>query len=103
MVTLIKNHQKELKNLCRQYNVQRLEIFGSAASGEGFDIKTSDIDFLVEFLPTNPREHSRAYFGLLEALQDMFARPIDLVEIKAVSNPYLMESINENRSSIYAA
>jgi hypothetical protein len=103
MITLIKNHQKELENLCRQYNVQRLEIFGSAASGEGFDIKTSDIDFLVEFLPMNPGEHSKAYFGLLEALQDMFARPIDLVEIRAVSNPYLMESINENRSSIYAA
>ena len=103
MVTLIRNHQKELENLCRRYNVRHLEIFGSAANGKGFDIKTSDIDFLVEFLPMNIGEHSKAYFGLLEALQDMFARPIDLVEMKAVNNPYLMESINENRSSIYAA
>jgi predicted nucleotidyltransferase len=47
MVTLIKNHQKEIESLCRRYNVRRLEIFGSAASGKGFDIKTSDIDFLV--------------------------------------------------------
>ena len=103
MVTLIKNHQKELGTLCRDYNVRRLEIFGSAASGEGFDITTSDIDFLVEFLPMSPVEHSKSYFGLLEALQDMFARPIDLVEIKAVSNPYLIESINKSRSQIYAA
>jgi hypothetical protein len=103
MITLIKNHQKELENLCRRYNVQHLEIFGSAASGEGFDNKTSDIDFLVEFLPMEPREHARAYFGLLEALQDMFARPIDLVEIRAINNPYLIESINESRSQIYAA
>ena len=103
MVTLIKNHQKELESLCRDYRVRRLEIFGSAASGEGFDITTSDIDFLVEFLPMEPAEHSKAYFELLEALQDMFARPIDLVEIKAVSNPYLIESINESRSRIYAA
>jgi len=103
MITLIKSHQKEIENLCERYNVRRLEIFGSAASGEGFDIKTSDIDFLVEFLPTSPSEHAKAYFGLLEALQDMFSRPIDLVEIKAVSNPYLIESINENRSQIYAA
>jgi predicted nucleotidyltransferase len=51
----------------------------------------------------NLSEHSKAYFALLEALQDMFVRPIDLVEIKAINNPYLMESINENRSSIYAA
>ena len=103
MITLIKNHQKELESLCRRYNVQRLEIFGSAVSEDKFDARNSDLDFLVEFLPMNIGEHSKAYFGLLEALQDMFARPIDLVEIKAVNNPYLMESINENRSSIYAA
>jgi len=103
MIALIKNYQKELENLCGRYNVRRLEIFGSAASGEGFDIKTSDIDFLVEFLPMNPGKHSKAYFGMLEALQDMFSRPIDLVEIKAIKNPYLIESINESQSQIYAA
>ena len=103
MITLIKNHQKELENLCRRYNVQRLEIFGSAVSEDKFDARNSDLDFLVEFLRMEPSEHARAYFGLLEALQDMFSRPIDLVEIKAVSNPYLIESINESRSQIYAA
>ncbi len=103
MVDIIRNNQQMLEQLCRLFKVQSLEVFGSAVSEDKFDTRTSDLDFLVEFLPMDPREHSRAYFGLLEALQDMFSRPIDLVEVKAVSNPYLMESINENRSSIYAA
>jgi predicted nucleotidyltransferase len=103
MTAIIKEHQQAIERLCEQYGVLRLEVFGSAAGGEKFNIQTSDVDFLVEFQPMEPPKHARAYFGLLEALQDMFSRPVDLVEIKAINNPYLMESINENRSCVYAA
>jgi predicted nucleotidyltransferase len=51
----------------------------------------------------SPGEHAKAYLTLLERLQDLFGLSIDLVEIKAVDNPYLLESINETRSPIYAA
>ena len=103
MVELIKEHYEELGHLCRQYHVKRLEVFGSALTGEGFDPAKSDLDFLVEFLPLQPGQHADAYFGLLEALQDIFSRSIDLVEIKAIKNPYFLESINRNRKQIYAA
>ena len=103
VVELIKEHYEELERLCRQYHVERLEVFGSALTGEGFDPAKSDLDFLVEFLPLQPGEHASAYFGLLEALQDMFSRSIDLVETKAIKNPYFLESVNRNRKQIYAA
>ena len=97
-------HEKldELTRLCTRYRVHRLELFGSAA-GDGFDTAASDLDFLVEYRDLNPGEHADAYFGMLEALQDLFERNIDLVEIKAITNPYFLESINRTRTVLYAA
>ena len=103
MIELITSHKKEIASLCNQYNVKYLELIGSALNEDDFDLQTSDIDFIVEFLPSEPRKHARAYFNLLEKLQDMFGRKIDLVEVKAVTNPYLLDSINKNKMEIYAA
>jgi predicted nucleotidyltransferase len=103
MIELVKNNSKALTSLCERYNVKHLELFGSALTGKDFDPESSDIDFLVEFQPLEPVQHANCYFGLLEKLQDMFGRNIDLVEVKAINNPYLLESINKNRSEIYAA
>jgi len=103
MIELITSHKKEIANLCNQYNVKYLELIGSALNEDNFDPQTSDIDFIVEFLPSQPRQHAKAYFKLLEKLQDMFGCKIDLVEVKAVTNPYLLDSINKNKMEIYAA
>lgn len=103
MIKLIEDNYESLKHLCKQYRVRRFEVFGSALSGEGFDSENSDLDFLVEFMPLLPSEHANTYFGLLEELQDLFSLSIDLVETKAIRNPYFLESINRNRKEIYAA
>jgi hypothetical protein len=102
MVKIIDQNRGMLDQLCRQYGVQRLEIFGSAAEAQRFT-DNSDLDFLVEFLPMAPMEHSDAYFDLLNALRQLFSRPVDLLETKAIHNPYLMESINQTRTELYAA
>jgi len=103
MIRLIEDNYKLLKRLCKQYRVKRFEVFGSSLTGEGFDPENSDLDFLVEFLPLQPGEHADAYFGLLEALQDLFSRHVDLVMPRAIKNPYFLESINKSRKVIYAA
>jgi predicted nucleotidyltransferase len=103
MIKSITEHEEELYSLCRRFRVKRLDVFGSALSTKTFDQYGSDIDFLVEFETMDAVRHAKSYFGLLQSLQDMFARNIDLIEIKAVKNPYLLDSINKNRSRIYAA
>jgi predicted nucleotidyltransferase len=103
MIELITSRKKEIANLCNQHNVKCLELIGSALNEDDFDPQTSDIDFIVEFIASEPRQHAKAYFKLLEKLQDMFGRKIDLVEVKAVTNPYLLDSINKNKMEIYAA
>ncbi len=82
--------------------VRPLELFGSAAEGR-FREDESDLDFLVEFHKMAPGQHADAYFGLLAALQDLFQRDIDLIEIRAIQNPYFRDSVEQNRTLLYAA
>jgi predicted nucleotidyltransferase len=91
-----------VSRLCRQYHVQRLELFGSATSA-AFDPARSDLDFLVEFEPAGPVEHAERYFGLLAALQDLLGRNVDLVEVRAIRNPYFLQAVQSSRTLIYAA
>ena len=102
MIDLIEQHRAELEELCRQYRVKTLEVFGSAANGT-WDPKGSDLDFLVDFLPMEPSRHAKAYFGLWFALKKLFQREVDLVETTAVQNPYFFSAVNETRKVLYAA
>ena len=92
----------ELRELCRSYGVSRLEVFGSAATGE-FREGESDLDFLVEFLPSAADSYADSYFGLLEDLQELFGAPVDLVVSRAIRNPHFRQSVEETKSLIYAA
>ena len=93
---------ESLLSLCRRYRVRSLALFGSAA-GAAFDPATSDIDILVEFEPMPPAEHMRMYFGLAEALEALFRREVDLVELASVTNPYVLASILKSRVPLYAS
>lgn len=88
--------------LCERFRVKKLELFGSAARGDA-DPASSDVDFLVEFMPLVPEAHADAYFGLLEALQDLTGRPVDLVESKAVRSATFLRLIERDRRDLYAA
>lgn len=92
----------EVAELCRRHHVRRLALFGSAVR-EGFDPVRSDLDFLVVFEPLAPGTYARTYFGLLEALQQLFGRAVDLVVESAIKNPYFRQSVEQNQTLLYAA
>ena len=102
MQPIVANRKAELAALCRRFHVRRLDVFGSAVT-ETFDPARSDVDFLVEFEREGPISPFEAYFGLKEALEALFARPVDLVVASAVRNPYLRKSIEQSREPVYAA
>jgi hypothetical protein len=44
-----------------------------------------------------------SYFGLLEALEALFQRSVDLVSARAIRNPYFAESVEATRQPVYVA
>jgi hypothetical protein len=100
---MVNDKLDSIREFCARYSVKKLEIFGSAALEDARASLIGDIDFLVEFGPSSPVEHFKGYFGLLEELEGLFNRHVDLVEIKAIRNPYFMRRVNESRRLIYAA
>jgi predicted nucleotidyltransferase len=80
----------KLGEICRQYEVRELSLFGSAARGEMRP--DSDIDLLVEFLPdaqVGLVEHA----GLMLDLQSLLGRKVDLVSengLKPRIRPYVL-------------
>ncbi|MBF0606305.1 MAG: nucleotidyltransferase domain-containing protein [Magnetococcales bacterium] len=103
MVNLVKDRIEAILQCCVKYYVKRLEIFGSAAEDSADDSKIGDVDFLVEFTSSSPVEHCTSYFGLHEELETILNMHVDLVEIKAMRNPYFIRRANESRKLIYAA
>ena len=102
MIDIIEQHRPEVAVLCHRYGVQSLEVFGSAADG-AFDPAHSDIDFLVEFSQDDAGSLFHRYFGLQEALEQLFARKIDLVTACALQNPYCIAAVNKSRQPVYAS
>ncbi|MDA1192888.1 MAG: nucleotidyltransferase domain-containing protein [Candidatus Poribacteria bacterium] len=102
MNPIIDPHREQLDALCRKHRVARLDLFGSAATGE-FDPDTSDLDFLVTFQSMTPTDHRTAYFGLRRDIQALFGRSVDLIEENAVRNPIFLEIVNETKTALYAA
>lgn len=93
----------EIVALCRRFGVQRLDLFGSAATGT-FDSFTSDYDFLV----TYPEGYD--YGPWMGRFQDLhneltwtMGRPVDLVDNKGVRKPAFRADIDASRVVIFDA
>ncbi len=91
---------EELNSFCRKWRVRELALFGSVVRGDfGPD---SDVDVLVSFEPGAP--WSLWDLGeMVEELQGLFGRTVDLVEKEALRNPYRRRAILAEHQVIYAA
>jgi uncharacterized protein len=104
MIAQVEQNQNELAALCRKHGVRRLEVFGSAATGEMFDPDRSDLDFLVEFEPDRDLgPWMREYFEFRDELERMFDRSVDLVMTSALKNPRFIREVERTRRLLYAA
>lgn len=88
-----------IKEICKQFHVKSLYVFGSILTDK-FN-NNSDIDFLVDFNELEPEDYSDNYFDFKFTLQDLFQKNIDLIESKALKNPFFIKSINSQKRLIY--
>ena len=99
---LIEEKRLELERICRLHHVRQIDLFGSATRDD-FDREQSDLDFLVTFEALAPGQHADAYFGLLEGLETLFGRHVDLVVATAIKNPYFRQAVESSKTLVYAA
>jgi predicted nucleotidyltransferase len=98
---LITQYQNEIQMLCRKHRVSELFVFGSVLGGS-FN-EGSDIDFIVDFSDVSLEDYADNYFDLKFSLERILKRDVDLLESRAIRNPYLLESIDSTKQLVYAA
>jgi predicted nucleotidyltransferase len=103
MNAVIADHLDEIRALCREYGVARLEVFGSVGTEE-FDAGRSDIDFLVAY----PERYDYGpWLGRVQdleaALAGVLGRKADLVMESALKNKWFRREAEKTRRVIYDA
>jgi predicted nucleotidyltransferase len=98
-MNIVERNIDKLIKLCKKYKVTKLYVFGSVIT-EKFT-KESDIDLLVTFDDIDLQNYADNYFDLKFSLEDLFKRKIDLLEEKAIKNPFFKKSINNSKELIY--
>ena len=92
--------RKKIAEFCKRWSINEFSLFGSVLR-EDFR-PDSDVDVLVSIDP-------KAHIGLFEIaemgieLEEMFKRPVDLVEKEGLRNPYRRSEIFNTAKVIYAA
>ena len=96
MQKTIENKIPQIITLFKKYKVKEAYIFGSATN-ESFN-KDSDVDFLYAFEDNLDYEtYANNYIILINELENILKRQVDLVAKKTLKNPYLIKSINESK------
>jgi hypothetical protein len=104
MVSLLAERQTELTTLCEQFGVERLEVFGSAATESEFDPDSSDLDLIVTFRDGHDLgPWMRDYFAFRDALADLYGYSVDLVMSSAMKNERFIREANRTRRLLYGA
>jgi len=98
-MNILETYTSDIKKLCESHKVKSLYAFGSVLT-ERFNGE-SDIDLIVDFSNIEVEDYADNYFEFKFSLQDILKRPIDLLEEKAIKNPYFKQSVNQQRKQIY--
>jgi hypothetical protein len=96
---LLGEYLKPIAVPCKKHRVEALHTFESVNTDRFTE--GSDIDFLVSFEPMDAEEYAEHYFQLVEGLEAIFQRPVDLLTVNSLKNPYFIEAINRTKQHVY--
>ena len=95
----IETYKDQIQRLCKNHKVKTLYSFGSVNTTRFSE--ESDVDLMVDFETNDPIEYTDNYFDLKFELERILNRSIDLLEDKAIKNPFLRETIDKSKVLIY--
>lgn len=98
-MTILERHISDISQLCITHKVKQLYAFGSVLTDK-FN-NTSDIDFIVDFESIDLAEYADNYYDLKFSLENILQKPVDLLEDRAIKNPYFRQVVDKQRQLIY--
>jgi len=99
MDSIITSNLSEIREILLNHGVINAYVFGSAATDKMHN--NSDVDFMVSFSTDFDYEtYGNNYFKLLYALQDLLHKEVDLVAEETITNPYLLQKINNQKIAV---
>lgn len=98
-MTPLDQYSRIINDLCKKHKVKRLYAFGSVLT-EKFS-EASDVDLMVDFDSIDLQQYADNYFSLKFALEATLHRRVDLLEEKALKNPYFKKAVEGQRQLIY--
>jgi len=101
MLRIILSKKQALAELCENYDIKTMHVFGSATTANFNEL--SDIDILISFKDIPFNKYTDNYFELHESLEKMFGRKVDLLTERSLSNPYFIKSVEASKQLLYAA
>lgn len=89
---------EQIQSFCQHWKIVEMAIFGSVLRD---DFRPdSDIDFLVKFDPASEWTLFD-YIHMIEELEELLHRKVDIAEEKGLVNPYRRHSILSTCRTIY--
>jgi len=98
-MTELAKYSDDIDRLCLKYSVKRLYVFGSVLT-DNYN-ESSDVDFIVDFEPVDVAEYADNYYDFKFSLEDIFHKPVDQLEEKAIKNPFFRKLIDKQRQLVY--
>jgi predicted nucleotidyltransferase len=90
----------KIQAFCRQWRIKEFAVFGSTLRS---DFRPeSDVDVLVTFEDGTPWGLFE-FVEMIEELQNIFGRNVDLIEKEALRNPFRRREILSQCQVVYAA
>ena len=100
MIPLIEDNRIAIIELCKEYGVRKLALFGSAATGT-FDPATSDLDFFVDL--DYRAGVGRRFMRFASSLERLLDTRIDIVTERSVTSEWFLKELDQTAVSIYEA
>ncbi len=88
MIPDVAERTAEVSDICRQFHVARLDLYGKAVTADSLTDEDG-LTFIVDFQSLPLGDYFDSYFGLLESMEELFGIPIKLLTENAIAtNPY---------------
>jgi uncharacterized protein len=89
---------EKIVDLCVQYGVIKLDVFGSAAVSYN---SANDYDFVVELEHDEFVSKARRWIGFADGLEKILGKPVDLVSLASMKNPLFSSAVRATQKCVY--